>query len=44
MSMMLDMSRLTHNSFADLLDLPFHTFKEMYRLLKKRITEEQESK
>lgn len=40
--MMLDMSRLTANSFEDLLDLPFHIFKNQWSLLRDNLKAEQE--
>ena len=43
MTMMLDMSRLTHNSFNDLLELPFDIFKKQYSLLLKKLKEEKDA-
>ena len=40
--MMLDMTRLTHNSYQDLLDLPFNIVKDQWNLLKQRLQEEKE--
>lgn len=40
MNMMLDMTRLTHNSYEDLLNLPFYMLKNQYKLLKEAIQRE----